>query len=190
VERWKVKNRYIIMGNMTLEEAKKLFFSFNCSRFTMGREEPQKYQLYIGLNVDKALENEWREELLALYYRNVENDQSCIKFNQMYDLFENINSKSGLSIMIKALEQVLKILEEQNKIIIAETIIGRKAHSCRSGLIYMAYDLGELEKASLFAQYALQLLAGAFEDVKLQKRLENVKKECVEIMKELSLILL
>ena len=92
--------------------------------------------------------------------------------------------------MIKALEQVLKTLEEQNKIIIAETIIGRKVRSCRSGLIYMAYDLGELGKASLFAQYALQLLAGTFEDVKLQKRSENVKKECVEIMKELSLILL
>lgn len=179
------------MENISLEKAKEWFFTYNCSRFVMGREDHQKYQLYASLNIDKALENEWREEQLTLLYKNIEKhnnkQKTCITFNQMYDLFENINNDKSLTIMIMVLERGVDTLEEKDKIVIAETIIGRKVRRCRSGLIFMAYDLGAVDKASLFAQYALELLEGVFEDIKLKKRAESAKKECAEIMKELSL---
>jgi len=176
---------------MNLDEAKELFLSSNCSKFDLGRENPSAYKRYKELNIEKKQENKWREEQLVKYFEDIKkgnkNQKHWITFNKMYDLVDSARTKNNLSVMSKAALIINNNLNEKEKVIIAEIIIGRKARSCRSGLIYLSYDLGDKKSASLFALMALELLENNFLESSLRARAKNMYTFCESIMEELSI---
>lgn len=176
---------------MKLEEAKELFFSSNCSKFEMGRENPSAYKQYTELNIKKEEENKWREEKLYQYILDIENGNNNQKLwlilNKIYDWVETIKNKKSISAIRQVIKTLNDSLNENEKVVIAEIIIGRKARSCRSGLIYLSYDLGDINSANLFASKALELLEYNFSDNSLNIRAKNASILCYSIMKELSL---
>ena len=174
---------------MTLEEAKELFFSSNCSKFNMGQEYPLEYQMYSNLNIRKEVENEWRYEQLEKYWEDIKlkEDKKWIIFNRMYDLVESLKNEKSIEIMKYTTKYLLTKLEQKERVIVAETIVGRKDRICRSGLIYITFDMGETAKAKTFANYALDLLNITIYDDDLQKRIDITRKTCIEIKNELSI---
>lgn len=180
-----------IMNRLDISEAKELFLSSNCSKFEMWKEFPHKYQLYLNLKIDIELENKWREERLSEYFEEVknldENEKSWVIFVKMYELVEMIKNNDSLLIMENIINIICNNLNEKEKIIIAETIIGRRAREYRSGLIYISHDLGNDIETGLFANYSLNLLQDVTNDADLEERANNAKAICNNIMKELSI---
>lgn len=179
------------MNSMSLEGAKKLFLLSNCSKFVMAREYFLEYQIYLSLGIEKETENIWRQEQLIKYFESIKSkseDQNLwLIYSKMYELVEAIKDQNSLLIMVNALKQINDELDQKEKIIIAETIIGRKDRSCRSGLIYMAYDIGDRINAVFFVEVCLRLVDGDISHMDLQRRAKEAKVSCIDIMDELSI---
>lgn len=176
---------------MTLNEARELFFTYKCSKFSMARENLEVYESYLKLKIEKDIENGWREEKLIIDYIKLSNkpnqDNSWMVFSDMYNLVEVLKSSESLNIMKKSYQSIKNYLQEKDRIVIAETIIGRKSLSSRSGLIFISYDIGEKEDSLIFSQFVLELLNTDFKDASLQKRAEAILKNYSIIIEDLDL---
>lgn len=96
----------------------------------------------------EATETLWRKEQLNSYYVEIKsynsNEKLWLIYNKMYELAENIKSSTSITIMEDALKIISSKLKNYERIIVAETINGRKHRSERSGLIYLSFDLLKL----------------------------------------------
>jgi hypothetical protein len=174
-----------------MREAKQIFLSYNCSKYTMWRENPKQYELYDKLKIGIEVENKWREEQLENYFQEITtksaNTKLWIQFNEMYELVAEIRNEKSIMIMDDVLNVIYEKLNAKDKVIIAETIIGRKARECRSGLIYISYDLGNQMQAALFAKYSFDLLNDAMQQNNQKERVNKAVTMCNTIVGELSL---
>lgn len=176
---------------MSIEEAKKVFILMNCSKFVMARENPQIYESYIKLNISEKTELMWKEDLFSRYYEELKinnfSEKIWVIFNRMYDLVEC--TKNYHSIL--KIQEVLKLFRDSltahERIIIAETINGRKNFEQRSGLIFLSYDLGYKEIAKEFSEICLEMLKIESNDKDLINRVKRAKNLCHKIINELSL---
>jgi hypothetical protein len=168
------------MIQLSLEEAKDLFMSMNCSTFVMAREDLPLYELYRKLNIDKQIEKKWREEKLLDYYNKVKEgveETDIIKiYNYMEDIVENLKTLNSLKIIMEVTTIILIKLKDIDRVIIAESIIGRLDISERSGFIYGSYDLGDKDLACCFFNLILSLIDFECKDKNIIKRLDNIKK--------------
>lgn len=171
---------------MTFEEAKKLYFKYDCSLFAMAREEQNAYENYKLLNIPSLTEEEWRQELFIILWEQLKKNGSSDLFNRMYNLSENRHSKGRLFILKEALNNVnyenLKI-----NVCVSETVLGRKDLSERSGMIFWAYDLGEQELAKELLQFVMKLLTSQIPDKEISSRFGRNIKKCHMINSELRL---
>ena len=179
------------MNNMLLEEAKNYFKSMNCSKFMMAREDLNKYESYKALNIPKQLEMEWREEEFLRYYEMLNNNEMNEKIwkihNRMYDILESTKNINDIRKMSNITKSLIPKLSDFERIIIAETINGRKVESQRSGLIYLSFDLGEKELSKDFADMSLNMLDIIVEDKERKERVKRAKILCNRIKDELNL---
>jgi hypothetical protein len=179
------------MQEMMLTEAKEFFMSMNGSGYGMFREDQRKYDLYLALKISKETENTWREEKLMEYHKKMEHPQTEDKvwaiFNQMYNLTENMENSQSVNIMEKALNTIRDYLIGRDRIIVAETIAGKRDRMARDGLIYLSFDLKDKAKAKFFADQALALLNVDFGDETLSARSQRVRIRCNEIIRELEI---
>lgn len=135
---------------MTIEEAQKVYKKNNCSLFVMAREDLDNYTLYKKLNINEALEQKWKAEVIEDLAESLKKTGDSRVFNQLYDLSISFHDKERLEIMMELIDK-LKIEDIKTSLCIAETIMGRKVLSIRSGMIFWAYDIGE-------RQYAIKLI--------------------------------
>lgn len=171
---------------MTIDEAKELFFRYNCSLFAMAREEKEAYEDYRKLNISSSIENEWKKELFISLAKQLKTSGESELFNRMYNLSDNQHDKERLVVLKQALNEV--VLNDAKTIAtVCETVLGRKELSERTGMVFWAYDLGEQEIAKKLLVFVWKLLSKHTVDTKLQARYERDIKKCFMINSELSL---
>lgn len=179
------------MKNITIDEAKIIFFKYDCSHFVMGRENPELSDIYMNAKIDKIIEDEWRHEKLEIVYNSLSSitypNQIAITFFKMYDLVTNLKTRSSFSLMLRVLNETSEYASNQEKVAISETIIGRLPLKHRSGLIYESFDIGEIEFSNEFAEYAKLLLQDSHGDDKFINRVEKAENNLKKIVKKLSL---
>lgn len=171
---------------MTIDEAKELFFRYNCSLFAMAREEKEAYEDYRKLNISSSIENEWKKELFISLAKQLKTSGESELFNRMYNLSDNQHDKERLVVLKQALNEV--VLNDAKTIAtVCETVLGRKELSERTGMVFWAYDLGEQEIAKKLLVFVWELLSKHTVDTNLQARYERDIKKCSMINSELSL---
>ncbi|GMQ59689.1 hypothetical protein AN1V17_40890 [Vallitalea sediminicola] len=177
----------------TLEEAKEYFMAMDCSRFHMARENKLKYEKYVDLNISEQTEMRWRREKFNDFYDSAmsssENNSLWKLVNRMYDLVSSTRDVEDLIKIHSLIELSINKLSPKDRIIIAETIIGRKGISERSGLIFLAYDLKNIILAKGYAKTASKLvdIANSVNDEDLTYRLKKCKQVNHEVIKILNL---
>lgn len=157
---------------MTVKEAESIYKKNNCSLYAMSRDE-KKYFEYKELNIDIALERKWKTEVIKdLVDLLVKTGDSKI-FNRLYDLSVSIHDRERLELMIMSIELV-KLEDVRTSLCIAETIMGRKNFSCRDGMIFWAYDIGEKEKAIDLIKKVLFLIRNNSEEK--ERAIDDMKR--------------
>ncbi|MBN1467088.1 MAG: hypothetical protein JW924_00040 [Fusobacteriaceae bacterium] len=180
---------------MTLEEAKAFFKEMNYSLFSMAREDLERYEKYKRLKISKEIENRWREEEFYIHLniinKNIENKRKTFEvwnsINIMSELIDNIKDINLIKLIYKLIVDLSVELSIKDKIIIAEIIIGRKNVSCRSGLIFLSYDLNDRKLPNCFFQLTMDLLNIKVINDEDNERLKQNIEKCMLIKKELNL---
>jgi len=175
----------------TIEQAKEFFKGMGCSHFHMDREFPERYQEYRLLNISEQTETEWREEQFDEYYlsimEGIDKDLLWSIYSSMYDLFEVIKTNTTLMKMLEATKYIRNKVPLKDRVIVAETINGRGMRQFRQGLIYSAYDLGDIATATEFVKLSLHF---ATYQGRAELRLDRCQRAielCNEIKLELGL---
>ena len=178
----------------TIEQAKEYFRAFYCSHFHMWRDGiEERNNEYKELNITKQMEAEWINEQFDEYYFGImENKLDKDLFGQyywkMYDLYANLETESTLRKMLEVtrhLRDLTSTLDALDKVVIAETINGRTIQSARNGLIYKAYDTGNIEIAKEFADLSLHYSSYGKEEFTGKQRCIDANKLCINIKREL-----
>lgn len=173
---------------LTLEDAKAMYLKCDCSLYAMAREKPDLYIEYKKLNISKAMQEEWRQELFDILTEMLKSKGSINLFHRIYDLAEDGNRYNKERLF--TLKKVLGFIKYDNLKVnasVSEAIIGRKALSEKSGMIFWAYDLGECEMAKELVLYAKDLLSYQPMENELRRRFERDIKTCYLIDSELQL---
>lgn len=166
---------------MTIEEAKEIYKKYHCSCFAMAREDLITYNKYQELCIDKELERQWRiEEIENLVSKLKETGDSRI-FNRLYDLSESFHDAERLEMMIGSID-IVKINNAKTSLCIAETIIGRKTLSVRSGMIFWAYDIGRKKEAVALTKKALSLTNIITDDIEIKRRADRDREKLKKIV--------
>ncbi len=171
---------------MTLEEAKKIYKKNNCSLFVMAREDADNYVLYEKLNIDGSIEQKWRMEVIEELVNLLEENGDGRIFNRLYDLSTGFHDKERLELMIKLIDKV-RIEDVKTSLCIAETIMGRKVLSARSGMIFWAYDIGLTDEAVKLIQKVLSLINIQTDNEEDMTRVSRDRKKIKEIIDVLKL---
>ena len=173
-------------NNMTLEEAKKVYKKNNCSLFVMAREDMDNYTLYKKLNIDRVLEQKWELEVIEDFVKQLEESGDSRIFNRLYDLSVGFHDKERLFLMIKLIDKV-RVEDVTTSLCIAETIMGRKLLSVRSGMIFWAYDLGLKDETIMLIRKVLSLIDIQFNDKVDEARVTRDQRKIREIIDVLAL---
>lgn len=175
----------------TVDAAKRYFQSMGCSHFHMSREIPQRYSEYRGLNIPKSQEAEWaREEILALFdgLRSEETPRKDLwsihsaVTTLVFDwrLHDQLEALFDVSLSIEGV-----IRSQRDRLLVAETIVGRQGISHRPGLIFGSHDSSREDLAARYAGLADTLADKPFSGLDDEDRrqrlllsLEKTKNAC------------
>ncbi len=169
----------------TMEEAKRFFQSLGCSPFHMDREYPSRYEEYCALGISRDLETAWTNEEITsalAQLRPGENGQVplwCIH-SALADRVEGHRFDQFLGDILEASRALLSSLSPKDKLLVAETIVGRQALQYRPGLIFQSSDAGQPQVAAGFAELAHRLVASPFETGELEARREHLLSTLAE----------
>jgi len=167
---------------MTVSEAKAFFVSMGCSGFHMCREDTDKYYQYQALHIGGEIEQQWTEEAFMDTYDKILNGQYVKPLWQGYsvcvDYMHTVKSKDFFGKMLILTRFVAANEVDGNRVIVAETINGRRDNNFRDGLIYGAYDCGMVDEAIEFVKIALWLAENDKEPVPVKHywSMERVNK--------------
>lgn len=144
---------------INIQQAKDFYKAMGCSHFHMDREFPERYTEYRQLNISKQTEAAWRKEQFGEYYVNImQNSDPSLLWNlhsRMYDLFEVLKTDTELIKMLEVTKFIRDKVPLIDRVIVAETINGRKMRQFHDGLIYSAYYLGNIRVAKEFVELSL-----------------------------------
>lgn len=170
---------------MTIQEAKELYKKYDCSSFRMAREDWYLHLEYNKLNISRAQEKIWENELFYELAEKIKVEGSLYDLYVVYDLIEEKPEKAKLKTMAEALQYVIYDEPIVNAAV-SELILGTNQDiSERKGLVFGAYDIREKELAAEFLTYAVHLL----HEAKGIKELEDRMKEDMEICRKIKRML-
>ena len=174
-----------------VEQAKEYFKTMGCSHFHMAREYPQRYEEYKQLNISSQQESEWRGEQLDEYYEMVMNKTNRNPFwvvhSNMAELAEILRTEDALEKVLVVTQHIREAAPFREKVIVSETINGRKHRKFRSGLIYLAFDLKKIETAKAFTELSLYFASITTGSSQEFNRCEQASKLTRDIKTELGL---
>ncbi len=175
----------------TIQQAKYFFRAMGCSHFHMDREFPERSTEYGQLNISKQTEAEWRKEEFDEYYVSImENSDASLLWNlhsRMYDLFEVLKTDTALIKMLEVTKHMRDKVPLIDRVIVAETINGRRMRQFHGGLIYSAYDLGNIRVAKEFVELSLHFVKYDEKENRGVKRHQKAITLCNDIKLELGL---
>lgn len=172
---------------MTIDEAEKFYKDYNCSLFSMAREDMINYTLYRNLDIDKALEMQWRTEVMDDLTVKLKRDGEIYVFNRLYDLTGGAHNYHNLMRLLDALRYT-NIRNITESLCLAETIIGRKELSQRSGMIFWAYDIGEKKETTNLSKLVLSLIDLKIDDMEIFERINRDLKKVRTINSMLNIV--
>ena len=172
---------------MLMDEAKEIYFKYDCSLFVMAREENILYEEFKFLNIADTTLDEWKQEKFLSLWQQLKKSGSSNLFNRMYNLTENNHNRENLLILKEALYKV-KYDSFKTNAYISEIILGRKVFSERSGMIFWAHDIGEHEIAMELIKFVIKLLDINTDNKNLISRCERDKQKCYLISSELNYV--
>jgi hypothetical protein len=186
---------------ITIEQAEEYFRAFHCSGFRMDFHGPkERTNEYKKLNITEKIEGEWINKQFDEFYfsimeQKLDKDLFWQYHWKMYDLYANLNAYLKREPMLRKMLEVTRRLRDLaptldilDKVVIAETInggTGKKIQSARIGLIYKAYDAGDIEAAKEFADLSLHFSSYGKEKFKGKQRCIDANKLCINIKREL-----
>lgn len=103
------------------------------------------------------------------------------------DLVEVLKTDLALEKMLEVTQYVREQVPLKDRVIVAETINGRRDRRYRSGLIYLAYDLNKISVAKAFAELSLHFAIYVEYESGESERCQEASKLWKEIMLELGL---
>ncbi len=173
-----------------LRQAKEFYKSMGCSHFHMAREHPQEYKKYQTLKISSDLERDWKKEQFNDYYNNLMEKNTSTKLwivhSNMAELAEFLRTENEIIKMLRVTELIKYDVSIGDRVIVSETINGRKSRQCRSGLIYLAYDSNNKLIAKEFV--GLSVFYATYEDGSRDyKRCQRSIELCQDIKNELGL---
>ena len=164
-----------------LSEAKKYFQAMGCSSFHMAREYPDRYEENQALNVSKDFESEWTIDVIStklheLGGKDGKNDKLWWIHSQIADLILGWKNKfeKHLGPLLEATKSIESHLSQRDKLLVAESIVGRQDLKYRPGLIFRSLDCGHKDLARGFAVVARQFVATPFIAKELEERRQRL----------------
>ncbi|WP_395740608.1 hypothetical protein [Prosthecobacter sp.] len=151
----------------TLEDAKRYFQAMGCSGFHMCREYPARYEEFRGLNVSRDLQRQWAEEsvsgtLAELRSGTLDRQRLWAVHSRMTDIVKGW----GMTPFLEEVHEVTCVIEsampQRDRMLVAETIVGRQDLSVRPGYIFQSLDAGNEPLARKFAAQARRLVDQPF----------------------------
>jgi hypothetical protein len=174
-----------------IQQAKEYFIAMGCSHFHMAREYPHRYEEYKQFNITKQMESEWRMEQLEDYYKNIMEDDSSnplwIVHSNMSELTEILKTDITLIKMLEATKHIQDKVPLIDRVIVSETINGRRYREARSGLIYLAYDLNRIQIAKSFVELSFHFATYVKNKTRDFDRCQAATQLCNNIKLELGL---
>ena len=157
----------------------------------MAMENIKDFERYNLFNIPKEIEYKWKSEMIEKISSKLGNKTFSVdiwkNIVKMCELVDSTKSIIDLSLIYHCIKDNFMFFTSQDKMLVSEAIIGRKHTSQRSGLIYLSYDIGNIELAKNFALLCLELSDIECNEYDIKIRLEESKKMCINIIEELFL---
>lgn len=170
----------------SVDAAKRYFQSMGCSHFHMYREIPQRYSEYRGLNIPESIETEWtREEILSALDRLMSDDTPRKELWSIHAAVTTLILDGKFDDHLEALFDVSSSIEgvirsQRDRLIVAETIVGRQDIQYRPGLIFRSHDTSREDLAARYTmladKFAEKPLATHDEEARRQRLLSALGK--------------
>ena len=170
----------------SVDAAKRYFQSMGCSHFHMSREIPQRYSEYRGLNIPRSKETEWtREEILSALERL---RSACTPRKELWAIHSAVTTlvlegkfHDQLDSLFDASSSIEGVIQSQrDRLLVAETIVGRQDIQYRPGLVFGSHDSSRGDLGARYAGLASTLTDKPFvapdEEERRQRLLSALEK--------------
>lgn len=158
----------------SLEQAKAYFLFMGCSGFHIAREDFKRRDEYYSFNISKEMEALWASEHIIDTHINFMKEKGNLEayaMNRFIDLVEYYPTQKHITLLIEAIDEYRQKITASDKILIAESIEGRR--EAFSGVIRKAVDLNLFQEAMMLTQIAKQMASEAIEEGVAEKGRAN-----------------
>lgn len=175
----------------SLADAERFYRAFYCSHFHMGRELPDRLDEYIAFRVTRATEDAWMREdcemRLAEMLQATGVSPTLWSEHSIVSKFIERLRAPDLLIRFEAVTRHLqKLIPDEDRILVAETIIGRYDPDAPEGPIRLARSLREFGVAASLSALVPAYLDGNTEIAGAARPLEERKVEVIRRLRALN----
>lgn len=175
---------------MTMREARELFLKSDCSHFKMCTNFYASYIEYRQLELPKETEFVWRNEKLQMLDLEMRRFGDYRTFIRLCDVAIEFRNYDKLCMVMESLRRIRWPLAgwSEPRVLVSETILGKRHPRVRSGVVYWAYDNGQKGIAILLMDHVLEFLyMPEVTDQELEKRIRRGQRLCKHIISDLGL---
>lgn len=173
---------------MTMKEARELYLKSDCSYFKMCTDYYSSYLEYRQLDLPEETELIWKNEKIQMLDLEMRRFRNYKTFLRLCDVAADFRDYEKLRIVLDSLGRLKNPLLPEQRVTVAETILGTRHPRVRSGLIYWAHDNGQRGIAILLMDQVLEFLfIPDVADQKLEKRIKSGQRLCKRIIADLKL---
>jgi len=153
----------------TLEQARAYYEAMNCSSFHMTREEPQRYEEFRSLRISEWTLQQWEREYMEKGIASLTNADTPVEnlwflHSQLADVVCSLFSFRLLAQFYEATLQLQTRLTPFDRLLVAETIVGRGEVKHKSGLIFRCHQMLRYGLAKQYADLTEKLGSEPFPD--------------------------
>lgn len=173
---------------MTTKEARELYLKSDCSYFKMCTNFYSSYIEYRQLDLPKELELVWKNEKIQMLDLEMRRFRNYKTFLRLCEVASDFRDYEKLRMVLDSFRRLKNPLLPEQRVTVAETILGQRHPKVRSGLIYWAYDNGQKGIAILLMDQVLEFLfIPDVTDQGLEKRIRSGQRLCKRIIADLGL---
>jgi hypothetical protein len=163
----------------TKAAAKQIFQAMGCTHFHMMRDFPERYREYQSFGINKYTERKWTSEAIRDLLAKLIAEDTPPKdrwwiHRHVTDLVLTGGFDNRLKPLLVASAGIDRPVSQFDRLLVAETIVGRQAAQYRSGMIYRCHDIGKPQLAQSYAEIAEKLVRKPFRSVANEKRRQEL----------------
>lgn len=174
-----------------MERAKEFYVAMGCSGFQMSRAYPHRYREYQNLQIPHELERIWTYEQVHVLVAEIAEatDRSRVwrLHSALADRVSDLPSPDAMQIMLHVTQDLPETVPLVDRVMVSETINGRRQRRFRSGLIYRSYDLRLPRMAKQFADLSIYFARDVAGQTGAQERCHRATRTCQDITAELGI---